>query len=442
LKFKEHHEKGIGDSMLNYLKLKHVCLAPELRVDWAPRFNLITGDNGLGKSFLLDLSWWALTRTWTGAIALPTNPGKATIEYEVRGKAKTAEPVISVFRREDETWPVAASRPPMPGIVVYIRIDGGFSVWDPARNYWRSDPGRPAAYHFSTQDVWNGLDVGGQRVCEGLERDWVSWQEARKPQFHVLEKVLETLSPVSEPLRAGTPRRLFIGEGRDRPTLRIGAQDVPVALASAGVRRILALAYFLVWAWHEHEVAAQLLGKKSEKRFVILFDEPETHLHPRWQRTIIPSLLKAVEALREEHGVQQYLVATHGDQQLLVATHSPLVAASLEPLFDSNLDDLIHLNLKEGRVVIEQGRWAAQGDATNWLVSETFGLEQARSLEAEKAIEAAEAFMRNDKPLPPGLDSKKAISEKLEKLLPAHDDFWPRWLVETGSLKLPKRGKP
>jgi hypothetical protein len=413
--------------MLDYLVVKNVCLAPELRVDWASRFNIIAGDNGLGKSFLLDLAWWALTRTWAGSVALPSGPGKATLEYVVKGKARNTQPVVSTFRREDETWPVDAKRPPIPGIVVYIRIDGGFSVWDPARNYWRTDPDRPAAYHFTAQDVWNGLDdVKGKRVCEGLERDWVNWQEGRKPQFAVLEKVLETLSPVSERLRAGQPKRLHIGEGRDRPTLLIGNQTVPVALASAGVRRILALAYFLVWAWHEHRVAAQLLGKRAEDRFIILFDEPETHLHPRWQRSILPSLLAAVESLRGAHG-------THA--QLLVATHSPLVTASLEPVFDEGQDDLIHLRLQDGRVQVEQHGWAKQGDASNWLVSETFGLDQARSMEAEHAIEAAEAFMRGDKGLPDGLDSKKAIHGQLVKLLPAHDVFWARWLVTTGALK-------
>jgi hypothetical protein len=423
--------------MLEYLKIENLALAPELRIDFAPRFNLIAGDNGLGKSFFLDLAWWALTRTWAGNIALPSPSGgfssafskgfrKASgvsrIEYKVKGRA---DPVQSTFQREDSSWPLPTGRPPIPGIVIYIRIDGGFSVWDPARNYWRKDPGRPSAYHFAADEVWSGLDVNEQRVCEGLERDWVSWQEGQKPQFTVLEQVLKVLSPIAEPLRPGPPQRLFIGEGRDRPTLLIGKQTVPVALASAGVRRILALSYFLVWAWYEHRAAAQILGKRAEDRLVILFDEPETHLHPRWQRTIIPSLLNAVIELRGNSGV---------DPQVIVATHSPLVAASLESYFNESMDDLIHLNLKEGQVSIDQGVWAKQGDITSWLVSDTFGLEQARSLEAEKAIEAAEAFMRGDKDLPEGLKTKNEIHKELQRLLPAHDEFWPRWIIDGGFL--------
>jgi hypothetical protein len=408
--------------MLEYLHLKNVGLAPDVKIAWARRLSLIAGDNGLGKSFLLDLAWWALTRTWAGSVALPISTKKATIDYAVKGISANAKAVTSDFHRSDASWPLPQARPVMPGIVVYIRIDGGFSVWDPARNYWRTDPSRPAAYHFKADDVWNGLEVNGQRVCEGLERDWVNWQEGRKAQFKALEKVLEVMSPAAEPLRAGPPQRIFIGEGRDRPTLLVGGQTVPVALASAGVRRILALVYFLVWAWHEHAVAAKLLGKKPEDRFVILFDEPETHLHPRWQRTVLPSLFKAVDELRGKSGTPP---------QVMVATHSPLVAASVEPIFDAQTDDLIHLSLKDGAVAIDQGGWATQGDVTNWLVSETFGLEQARSKEAEDAIEAAEAFMRNEQNLPTGLSTKASIHARLQKLLPAGDVFWPRWIVKT-----------
>src|SRR5262245_31742510 len=43
----------------------------DLDVILAPRLNLLAGDNGLGKTFLLDLAWWALTSTWARRAALP-----------------------------------------------------------------------------------------------------------------------------------------------------------------------------------------------------------------------------------------------------------------------------------------------------------------------------------------------------------------------------------
>ncbi len=83
--------------MLKYLHLTNVGLLPEVRVDWAPRLNLIAGDNGLGKSFLLDLAWWALTRTWAGAVALP-----------MLARSMESEQVIEAaeaFMRDEKTLP-------------------------------------------------------------------------------------------------------------------------------------------------------------------------------------------------------------------------------------------------------------------------------------------------------------------------------------------------
>lgn len=67
-------------------------------MDRAPRLNLITGDNGLGKSFLLDVAWRALTRTWAGLVAQPLNGGPASIDYAVKGKAGKTHKVSSTYR--------------------------------------------------------------------------------------------------------------------------------------------------------------------------------------------------------------------------------------------------------------------------------------------------------------------------------------------------------
>lgn len=60
--------------LLESLHLQNIGPAAEMNMDLAPRLNLITGDNGLGKSFLLDVAWWALTRTWAREMVIP-GPG-------------------------------------------------------------------------------------------------------------------------------------------------------------------------------------------------------------------------------------------------------------------------------------------------------------------------------------------------------------------------------
>jgi AAA domain len=134
--------------MLKSLHLKNVGPAPEMTMALADRLNLITGDNGLGKSFLLDVAWWALTRRWpqevnpnltSGYSARPTDVKKpATIEFSLTGKSK--EKLVSytsTYAPRDQAWSGRAGRPWNPGLVIYAHADGGFSVWDPARNYWK-----------------------------------------------------------------------------------------------------------------------------------------------------------------------------------------------------------------------------------------------------------------------------------------------------------------
>ncbi|RRV42611.1 ATP-binding protein [Pseudomonas sp. o96-267] len=403
-------------------------------VDFAPRLNFITGDNGLGKSFLLDIAWWSLTRTWARGVSAvpPTSSKKSSITYAFSKSTSGDFAETSVFKRGDQLWPTKQGRPAIPGVVIYAGVDGSFSAWDPARNYWQSDDAaeRPRAFNFTPEQVWNGLEgPNGIRYCNGLIHDWVLWQKGRDEAFSDLIKVLAALSPSGvEHLEPGQPVRLGL-DVKDYPSLRMSyGQDVALVHASAGMRRIAALAYLLVWTWREHRLACEQTGRKQAKEIVFLIDEIECHLHPQWQRRVVPALLRVMEAL----------TGKKVPVQLIVATHSPLVLASVEPEFDVSKDAVFNIILRNGQAEVSKEPWAKQGDVVNWLVSDSFGLRQARSVEAEQAIEAAEAWMRGEQAaLPQKLHSQGAIHKELMRVLPGHDDFWPRWLVETR--QLPRR---
>jgi hypothetical protein len=189
------------------------------------------------------------------------------------------------------------------------------------------------------------------------------------------------------------------------------------------VRRVLALAYVLVWTWYEHTEAARLMNVPPLKELVLLIDEVEAHLHPTWQRVILPALFDVFAEIEKSLSVQ-----------VIASTHAPLVLASVETLFDEERDKLHHFALRDGKIVVEEIGWAKQGDAVNWLVSETFGLAQGRSRDAEQAINAAEAFMCGDA-TPPNLDTREKIDAELRRVLGGDDDFWPRWVVKTETSK-------
>ncbi len=411
------------------LKLKGVGPSPEMEFEFGPRLNLFTGDNGLGKTFLLDVVWWALTRDWSGNPALPFDQeGPSEIEFSLRESSNPIS-IKTAFDPSGQAWKFPKGRPAKPGLVVYARADGGFSVYDPARNYRRpkasgqptEEETRPEPFHFSAESLWNGLEKDGKVVCNGLLRDWVAWQLRQNQEFVRLADVLAKLKPDEfQTWEIGEPGRFTPDDVREIPTLELPYGRVPITHASAGVRRILGLSYLLVWALYEHRAAARIRKENPTERMVVLFDEIEAHLHPRWQRLFLPAFLDVLEG-----------PGTVSNRQLLVSTHSPLVTASMETRFDETVDRLFTFDLKGSAVTAEEIPWAKQGDAVNWLVSESFGLRQARSKEAEEAIETAEKWMRNEREgLPENMGSEEEIHQELLRVLADHDPFWPRWIVQ------------
>ena len=382
-------------------------------MELAPRLNLITGDNGLGKSFLLDVAWWALTRTWARSPVIPEAPKSARIAYSYTKTTTGSFNYESRFEARTSRWSVKAARPPIPGLILYAQVDGGFSVWDPARNYWKDESSdRPNAFLFAPEEVWEG-----NRLCEGLIRDWAAWQRERGSIFETLKAVLEVLSPPGELLVPGELRKLTVDDPKRYPTLRMPyGQDVAVIHASAGMRRILALTYLLVWAWQEHVAAAKLREEPPAREVVFLIDEIDAHLHPNWQRRIVPALLQVMDVLTKKHSSRV---------QLVTATHSPLVLASAEPLFGVDQDAWFDLDLEQGSVFLRKRPFVRHGEVGNWLTSEAFDLKEPRSQEAEDAIGEAQLILdgrvHSD-------DVVAAVDKKLNTAgLPDIDPFWVRW---------------
>lgn len=205
-------------------------------------------------------------------------------------------------------------------------VDGSFAVWDPARNYWKRKGNidvqeRLPAFVFTPGELWEGLVIGTEPVCNGLIDDWAGWQKEKGAAFDQFKELLRQFSPsVKEIIVPGPLVRISINDARDYPTLRMSyGQDVPVIHASAGMRRVIALAYLLMWSWQEHVRASELLDEPPTPQITFLIDEIECHLHPKWQRTIIKAVLEVMKVLAQKSQVQ-----------LIAGTHSPLVLASLE----------------------------------------------------------------------------------------------------------------
>ena len=410
---------------LTYLEIADVGPSRKLVFEPADRLNLIAGDNGLGKSFLLDCAWWALTGDWAGVPAYPREEAKKPqISFEIAGEAKTNQKVTISYdwdKYGEDKWTRPSKRPILPGLCIYVRVDGSFAVFDPARRENHTDlPFN--TFNFRKEDVRDGR---GKQI-NGLIADWVRWQYSPdKSAFNILTKVLKRLSPpaVSDlgELKPGKPIRLA-GDSREIPTIEHPYGVVPIVHASAGVQRIITLAYLLVWAWREHKINSDNIRKRPEQRVVILIDEIESHLHPQWQRSILPALLEIGNDLSEKLSVQ-----------LLIATHSPLVIGSAAPHFDYGTDKLFQIDLVSTKLFgkeaeIQEVDYVNYGRVGSWLMTkDVFEFRQDQtSLDAERAIVEAQKLQQEEHP---SKEQIKATSRKLFKYLSDLDVFLPHWIA-------------
>lgn len=388
-----------------------------LRLDPARRLNLVTGDNGLGKTFLLDVAWWALTQEWAEKPIIPL--GRTVSDVWVRFLVATsseARPVTARFDRSSFTWQMPRQLPAMSSLVVYGRVDGSFAVWDPANAILSgsSTPGQQRSIVFTREEVWNGKPP----QIEGLIRDLVRWQSRpdKHAAFHTFEKVLKRIGPPDlGDLSIDEPQRIQ-GQSAEIPTLKHPCGTVPITYESAGIRRVMTLAYLIVWAWEEHKIQAKQAAKKEERQMVIILDEAEAHLHPKWQRVLLPALVGIGADLHEELAIQ-----------FLVATHSPLVMASAEPIFDPDKDKLFHLDMaEEGKVTFKELKFALQGSSDSWLQSDVFGLRFAGSAEAERALRKATEMLERGFASKPEVET---VSKELTEHVASEDPFWMRWVL-------------
>ena len=443
--------------MIKRLKLENIGPARTLEVEeFGARLNLVTGDNGLGKTFLLDACWHALTGSWPDGKQFyplpeaPKNPAPA-IHYDIIVKNDREVAGQKAYHYRNQSWSALGfAIPEMTGLVIYARIDGGFSVWDPTRSNRLHEPALDGVTQFAKDQVWDGLETGEGKqkriLCNGLLRDVEAWRVRGNGAFALLEGVLEGLS-AGEPevLKFGPSVRVRLDDAREIPTLQMPYGNVPVTLAAAGMRRVLALAYLMVWAWEEHVQAARLQRDAPTNRMVLLFDEIEAHLHPKWQRVFLPGLIKVVDGLLLKGQVEAISASSSMDLvkqadlstkdipravQIIATTHAPLIPASVETVWNKNSDRLFDFKLGANRQIhLEEVPFDKQGNVTHWLTSESFNFTPAYSVAAEQAMKCADDFMRlHPDPEKSPAKEKQAIHEALQAALGGDDEYWAYWL--------------
>ncbi len=178
---------------------------------------------------------------------------------------------------------------------------------------------------------------------------------------------------------------------------------VPLVATGDGYKALTALILDMLSWWFLYAFYGAKTGSRNKAKItldslkmmkgVVIIDEIEQHLHPKWQSKILPSLEKNFPQV-----------------QFIVATHSPLVVSSSE-------DDVL---------VIEDGR-ARKEKLYGWLPEDVYiqmGREDERPPEiAEKISELELLYREKISGTISKQDEKRfnSIYEQLKVELPSHD---------------------
>lgn len=133
--------------------------------------------------------------------------------------------------------------------------------------------------------------------------------------------------------------------------------EFSIDAASGGIAALLDL------AWQIH------MKSLTTDRFVVVLDEPENHLHPKLQRTVLPGLIGAFP-----------------QAQFVAATHNPFVVTSVE---DSQV---VVLDFEEGKVASKDLSGFDRAASANQVLMDVLGVPFPMPLwvedEVERVVEA------------------------------------------------------
>ena len=325
------------------LDIKNFRAIRQLHIDFRNKLNVLVGVNGAGKSTILDcvanvLSWLpARVRTSSGAGLKLTDDDVTNDESEAtirvtanyqdtdytwavsktkKGRARKAssefgprKEVVAVFHsrlKEDRTasvplfvlYPVNRSVLDIP-----LRIREKHSFVEQIDAYENALVGAKGNFRLFFEWFRQREDIENERRLDpDMESPSLRESQWEDPQLRAVRMAIEAIMPGYSNLR--------VGRAPLRMTLKKQGAVLMVNQLSDGEKCLLAMVGDLA-----RRLAIANPGRKDALNGggIVLIDEIDLHLHPAWQRSIMPSL-----------------TTTFPNCQFLVSTHSPQVLSHIQ----------------------------------------------------------------------------------------------------------------
>lgn len=167
-----------------------------------------------------------------------------------------------------------------------------------------------------------------------VELDYRAYRQKAPNIRSILDKIAQIASDITE----GYPVE-FLDMAEDKkglyPRFRTPDGDLSLNQLSQGTQSIIQCVARLVMGFGEYNDYSPSL---EEKKGVFIIDEIDAHLHPSWQRRILPAITRALPGI-----------------QIFCSTHSPLMLAGLKAgqvqLFSRGSDGKVRVDLNQNDVV-------------------------------------------------------------------------------------------
>ena len=373
---------------LNKIKVKNYKAITDRELEVARGVNLLIGDNGAGKSSMLE----AMTVALSGMFEkIPGVFQKGIAQSDIH---------IKVMDKGDASIEILYHVP--TEITTYVTLD---SMEYCLKKYWESEDGSvrtktedsglgkkmqqkvndsaevlPLICFQSDARVWQmqrtdsgknlkkklndrrcgyincldySLDIKGiQAWC--LKMELTAFQKNMKIREYeafkqIISKFMQTINGLE------TAPDIYYSSQLEEMVYREGDVTMPVTRLSAGYQSLLWIVMNLAYRWAL--LNPDTTGNVQEARGIVLIDEIDMHLHPKWQWNI-------VKALEE----------TFPHVQFILTTHSPIVISSCRN------EHLILMNDDQEVVYLENAYGYSVQDVLNFRQGTTEKPAQVKSL--------------------------------------------------------------
>lgn len=340
---------------LRQLHLVDVGPFEELTVDLDDDWNVLLGDNGVGKSSILKAI----------ALGICGESGQAHAERLIRvGRNRamitleTSEGrrYVSEIRREEGEVRVI-SRPERP-----LEIEGWLALgFPPLRGLSQTRSGGPDTvqprWRLDPEDLLHLLRGGNDPRINGLKQ-WIVNLDYRaiKKGDSQSKRLYDDFWQVVEGLTVG----VTFGAGQVDPetyqvTVMTNDGRVPIEVISQGTQSLVGWVGVLLERLYEYHDEAE---QPRDCPALVLVDEIDAHMHPLWQQVMVPKLRTLFPNV-----------------QFIATSHSPLVVAELD--HDQVL--VLERDLETNKVRVERASEDFSGlRADQMLTSSLFGLAATR----------------------------------------------------------------